>query len=96
MTKLWTTLWIIFSIILIAFPLGTAIILLTKKWAKGWKVIRQKINNLKTLDKMKDELLKQRANEIKEENNITEELTVVYLKIKLKTSIQIKTKLQIN
>jgi len=33
---------------------------------------------------MKDELLKQRANEIKEENNITEELTVVYLKIKLK------------
>ena len=75
MTKLWTTLWIILTLILIAFPLWTAIVLVTKRGTKWWRVIRQKINNLKTLDKMKNDLLKQRANEIKEENNITDEIT---------------------
>ena len=76
MTKLWTTLWIILSIVLMAFPLGIAVILLSKKWSKWWKMIKQKISNIKTLDNMRNELLKQRANEIKEENNITEEITV--------------------
>ena len=75
MTKLWTTLWIILTLILVAFPLWMAIILVTKRSTKWWKIIRQKINNLKTLDKMKNDLLKQRANEIREENNITNEIT---------------------
>jgi len=76
MTKLGTTLWIIFSIILIAFPLWIAVILLSKKWSKWRKLIKQKVNNIKTLDNMRNDLLKQRASEIKEENNITEEITV--------------------
>jgi predicted transcriptional regulator len=50
--------------------------LLSKKGSKGWKLIKQKITNIKTLDNMRNDLLKQRANEIKEENNITDEITV--------------------
>ena len=75
MTKLWTTLWIILSIILIAFPLGIAVILLSKRGSKWWRLIKQKITNIKTLDKMRNDLLQQRATEIKEENNITEEIS---------------------
>jgi hypothetical protein len=50
--------------------------LLSKRGSKGWKLIKQKVTNIKTLDNMRNELLQQRASEIKEENNITEEITV--------------------
>lgn len=74
MTKLWTTLWIIFTIVLITFPLWIVAILLTKRWTKLWKLIKQKVNNIKTLDRMRNELLQQRAKEVKEENHINEEV----------------------
>ncbi len=76
MTKLGTTLWILFTIILITFPLWLVAILLTKKWNKLLKLVKQKINNIKTLDKMRNELLQQRAKEVKEENNINDEIII--------------------
>ena len=76
MTKLWTMLWLIFTIVLISFPLWVILILLTKKWNKLLKLIKQRINNIKTLDKMRNELLQQRARETKEENNINEDVAI--------------------
>jgi tetratricopeptide (TPR) repeat protein len=76
MTKLWTTLWIIFTIVLISFPLWIVLILLSKRGKKILKLVKQKINNIKTLDKIRAELLQQRAKEAKEENNINENIVM--------------------
>ncbi len=75
MTKFGTILRMILSIIIVAFPIGIIIFLLSRKWSKWRKIIKQKINNLKTLDKMREDLLKKRVQEVKEENNIDEEIT---------------------
>ncbi len=73
MTKLGTTLWIVLTVILLIFPIRIVVIFLTKRWNKMITLIKQKIHNLKTLDKMKNELLQQRAKETREENNINDE-----------------------
>jgi len=72
MIKLWTSLWVILTIILIAFPVWILIFFISKRGIKIRQVFQQKINNLKTLDKIRNDLLKQRAKEVKEENNITD------------------------
>lgn len=76
MTKLGTTLWIILTVILLIFPIRILVILLTKKWSKLISLIKQKIHNIKTLDKMRNELLQQRAKEVREENNINNDMMI--------------------
>lgn len=70
MTKVWTTIRVVFTIILLSFPLGIVIFLLMKRWTKLRKLIKQKLHNIKALDKMRNELLQQRAKEVKTEHNI--------------------------
>ncbi|HRU50180.1 MAG TPA: tetratricopeptide repeat protein [Candidatus Absconditabacterales bacterium] len=76
MTKLGTTLWIILTVILLIFPIRILVILLTKKGSKLISLIKQKIHNIKTLDKMRNELLQQRAKEVREENNINNDMMI--------------------
>jgi len=76
MTKLGTILWIVFTIILLIFPIRLLIIFLAKRGSKLINLVKQKIHNIKTLDKMRNELLQQRAKEIREENNINDEIII--------------------
>ena len=77
MVKIWTTLWLIFTAILLAFPIWLLIVFLVKRWRDIGKAMTQKVNNIKALEKMKNDLLKQSAKETAEENNITTEEVII-------------------
>jgi len=63
MLKLWTTLWIILTIVLLSFPLGALWYFLTKRILKSSKFFMQKFCELKALDKMRVDILQKRVQE---------------------------------
>lgn len=77
LVKIGTTLWIILSLILLAFPVWLLIVFLFKRWKDLGKAMNQKVNNIKALEKMKNDLLKQSAKETAEENNISTEEVII-------------------
>ncbi len=63
MIKTWTILWIILSIIIISLPLWLLFFILTKKIFKISDFLEQKLNDFRTLKKIKKEILDKDRNE---------------------------------
>lgn len=96
MTKLGTTLWIILTVILLIFPIRFLVIRLAKRWSKFVNLIKQKVHNIKTLDKMKNELLQQRAKEVREENNINNDIMISSIFENKETETETEPELETN
>jgi len=63
MIKFWIYFWAILTIVLLAFPARFFFVFFYKRISKVSKVVYQKMNEIKTLDKMKNEILQKRIQE---------------------------------
>lgn len=70
MLKIWTTVWLVFTGLILLFPVGFFLYFLWKQLIHLFKFVKQKIDNVKALEKIKNDLLQQSAKEVREENNI--------------------------
>ncbi len=61
---------IVFTVLLLLFPVWFLFYFLGKQILSFYKFIRQKIDNVKALEKIKNDLLQQTAKETRDENNI--------------------------
>lgn len=63
MLKIWTILWIVLTIIVVAIPLWLLFFILTKRTLKVWNFFEQKFSDFKTLKKIKKEILEKNQEE---------------------------------
>lgn len=70
MLKIWTTVWLVFTGLLLLFPLGLLLYFLWKQIVHLYKFLKQKVDNVRALERIKNDLLQQTARETREENNI--------------------------
>ena len=70
MLKIWTTVWLVFTGLLLLFPVGLLLYFLWKQIVHLYKFLKQKVDNVRALERIKNDLLQQTARETREENNI--------------------------
>ena len=70
MLKIWTTVWLVFTGLLLLFPIGLLLYFLWKQIVHLYKFLKQKVDNVRALERIKNDLLQQTARETREENNI--------------------------
>ena len=70
MIKYWVTIRVVLSIILLIFPVGLLLYFLWKQLVSLCKFLKQKVDNVRALEKIKNDLLQQTAKETREENHI--------------------------
>ena len=70
MIKFGTTIWIILTVILCLFPVWAILYFLWKQLVSLYKFLKQKVDNVRALERIKNDLLQQTAKETREENNI--------------------------
>lgn len=70
MLKIWTTVWFVFTALILLFPVGFLLYFLGKQAIHLFQFIKQKVDNIRALEKIKNDLLQQSAKEARDENNI--------------------------
>jgi len=68
MLKIGVVLWVLLTLILLWFPIGFGIYFLSKRGIKISRFFLQKVNEVKTLDKMRQDILQKRVEENESEN----------------------------
>jgi len=71
MLKLWTILWVLFTVLIIAFPVWLFSIFLTKRVQRYWRILLNKFSDLRLLEKFRVEILN---SEVKQLDTILENL----------------------
>jgi len=70
MIKYGTTIWTILTVLLLLFPIWGILYFLWKQLVSVFKFLKQKVDNIRALERIKNDLLQQTAKETREENNI--------------------------
>ena len=70
MLKYGITIWLVLTVLLSLFPIWLLLYFLGKQLVSLYKFLKQKVDNVKALERIKNDLLQQTARETREENNI--------------------------